>query len=243
RAGHGEWALASERNFLIDVTVGLSAESRRVEDKRVVRCRELVANPLVPILPSDQCVFVEPGLEAGAVESFEKPGRKRAVFAGVADENAWTGAHRRRLWNNSAFSLQPMGEFSKKFADVDVFNLDARAALVEQYRPLAVAFRQTTQGLGGDAAGSAMQLERAHQHFHQNAQVPLADSEADEEKALSAPPERPAKAVGERRTLGDHGDQEVEQIVFAQHQGARFARIPKQVINDRCGRGAAQSEF
>src|SRR5262249_60606359 len=128
---------------------------------------------LVPILPSDQCVFVEPGLEAGAVESFAKPRRKRTVFAGVADENARTGPQRRRLWNNSAFGRQPLGEFSKEFADVGVFNLDARAALVEQYRPLAVAFRQTTQGLGGDAAGSAMQLERAHQHFHANAQVPL----------------------------------------------------------------------
>src|SRR5262249_59212646 len=121
RAGHGEWSLASERNFLIDVTIGLFAQSRRVEDERVVRCRELVANPLVPILPSDQCVFVEPGLEARAVESFEKLGRKRTVFAGVADENARTGPQRRRLWNNSAFSRQPLGKCGKEFAHVGVF--------------------------------------------------------------------------------------------------------------------------
>src|SRR5262249_47744142 len=209
RTTHAECSLASECNFLVDVTVGLFAGSGGVEDERVVRCRELVANPLVPILPSDQCFFVEPGLEAGAVESFEKPGRKRTIFAGVADENARTGTKRRRLCNNSAFSSQSVVEFGKEFADVGVLNLDARATLVEQYRPLSVAFRQTTQRLGGDAAGSAMQLKGAHEHFHQNAQVPLADSEADEEKALSAPPERPTQAVGERRTLGDDGDQEV----------------------------------
>jgi hypothetical protein len=63
------------------------------------------------------------------------------------------------LCNNSAFSGQSVVEFGKEFADVGVFNLDARAALVEQYRPLAVAFRQATQRLGGDAAGSAMQLK------------------------------------------------------------------------------------
>src|SRR5262249_48570763 len=158
RTAHAECSLASERNFLVDVTVGLFAESRGVEDERIVRCRELVTNPLVPILPSDQCFFVEPGLEAGAVESFEKLGRKRTVFAGVADENARAGTKRRRLCNNSAFSRQPLREFSKEFADIGVFNLDARASLIEQYRPLSVAFRQTTQGLGGDAAGSAMQL-------------------------------------------------------------------------------------
>src|SRR5215831_19332531 len=147
RTAHAECSLASERNFLIDVTVGLSAESRRVEDKRVVRCRELVANPLVPILPPDQSVFVEPGLEAGAVESFEKPGRKRAVFAGVADENARTGPQRGRLGNNAAFSRQPLRKFSKEFADIGVFDLDARAALIEQYRPLSVAFRQATPAI------------------------------------------------------------------------------------------------
>ena len=40
------------------------------------------------------------------------------------------------------------------------------------------------------AEGGVVAEEGAHQHFHQNAQVPLADSKADEEKALSAPPER-----------------------------------------------------
>lgn len=83
RTAHAECSLASECNFLVDVTVGLFAESRCVEDERIVGCRELVTNPLVPILPSDQYFFVKPGLEARAVESFEKLGRKRAVFPGV----------------------------------------------------------------------------------------------------------------------------------------------------------------
>src|SRR5262249_9568817 len=165
RTAHAERSLASKCNFLVDVTVGLSAQSRRVEDERVVRCREFVANPLIPILSPDQSFFVEPGLEAGAVESFEKPGGKRTVFASIADENARTGTERRRLRNNSAFSLQPMGEFSKKFADVGVFQprCACRAgrtvsSALGRFRTDRVAIRQRWRWQFGAARGSAPAL-------------------------------------------------------------------------------------
>src|SRR6478735_8790184 len=73
RTAHAERSVASKCNLPVHVTVGFSAQSRRGEDERVVRYRELVANPLVPILAPNQGVFVEPRLEPRAVETFEKP--------------------------------------------------------------------------------------------------------------------------------------------------------------------------
>ena len=61
----------------------------------------------------------------------------------------------------------------------------------------------------------------------------MPDAEADEQEALADPLERADQAVGQRRPLGDDGDQEVEQIVLAQNERAGFLRIAEQVIDQR----------
>ena len=69
------------------------------------------------------------------------------------------------------------------------------------------------------------------------------DAEADEQEALADPLERADQAAGQRRPLGDDGDQEVEQIVLAQNERAGFLRIAEQVIDQRALGRARQQEL
>ena len=82
------------------------------------------------------------GLEVGFLQGTRRHARKIAILAGVADEHARPRAGRRGLQGETAFGRQPLLQLGQKRTGVRIFELDWRAALIEQDRLLAIDLGQ-----------------------------------------------------------------------------------------------------
>src|SRR5262249_15595055 len=80
------------------------------------------------------------------------------------------------------------------------------------------------------------------QNLQQDSEVQVPDAKARKQDGAGAI-ERLDEVVGERRILGDDGDQEVEKIVLAQGEGSWVLRAPEEVVDERRVEGCTREQL
>jgi hypothetical protein len=102
---------------------------------------------------------------------------------------------------------------------------------------------QAIERLGGNCRAAAIELQRAEKDFEENAQIPVPDSEADEQEALANALEHAQEAIGKRRPLRNDPDQKVENVIFAEHERGWFFGAPKEMEDDGRSRSTGQHKL